>query len=200
MSMAVKAAKYGGGQMGDPGLFGDIWKGIKSVGRAVGGVAKASGLPIISGVGGAVAGILSKRHSTPGASTINMPALPPISTFKPQSPTPGVGRQGPGVINRFKMAGQTLIPGGVEPFANGKVPYVSSGGYHLNRTGYFVKERDERGNFTGGWERVEPGTKWVKNRRMNPMNPGAASRGIRRIKAGKRMAKKFNAISIRKDC
>ena len=195
MSMAVKAAKYG--MQGDPGIFGDIWKGIKSVGRFAGGVAKASGLPIVSGIGGAVTGILaSKRDRIPGAST-----RPPLITSfaNPQQyPGPGVGRAAPVRVN-WKAA----LPGG-QPFldvpqTNG-VPSASMGGYHLNKTGYFVKERDANGNFTGGWERVEPGSRWVKNRRRNSLNPRALSRAIGRVKGAKSASKMLSSISIRKKC
>lgn len=44
-------------------------------------------------------------------------------------------------------------------------------GYHLNKTSYFLKT-------TGQF--VPAGTKWVRNRRMNPLNPRALRRAFRR--------------------
>jgi len=61
-------------------------------------------------------------------------------------------------------------------------------GYHWNKSGYFL--------MTG--EYVAPGTKAVRNRRMNPCNPRAVSRSIRRVKGAKRFAKSISHISIRK--
>jgi len=60
-------------------------------------------------------------------------------------------------------------------------------GYHWNKSGYFL--------MTG--EYVAPGTKAVRNRRMNPCNPRAVSRSIRRVKGAKRFAKSISHISIR---
>ena len=89
-------------------------------------------------------------------------------------PTPGVG----GAIERFVPGGNTgFQPGGQAP-----------SGFHLNKTSYFLKD----GTF------VPKGTKWVKNRRRNPLNPKAASRAISRLESAKKATKRINRVTIRK--
>jgi len=54
------------------------------------------------------------------------------------------------------------------------------GGQHANKADYWVKERDDLGNFTGNWFFVEAGSRCVTNRRRNPLNPRALSRAMAR--------------------
>lgn len=63
-------------------------------------------------------------------------------------------------------------------------------GYHLNKSSYFLMD----GTF------VAQGTKWVKDRRRNSLNPAALSRSIARVKGAKTAAKKLSDITIRKTC
>lgn len=84
------------------------------------------------------------------------------------------------------------MPGGTKPYVgmdygatNGHGPPK---GYRLNKTGYYTK--------SGGW--VEPGTKYVKIRRRNPLNPKAADRAISRITSAKKASAKLSRVSIRK--
>lgn len=214
MSMAVKRAKGYGGNQGDPGLFGDIWSGIKSVGRVAGGIASFTGIPGVSQIGGLASRLLSKRHSTPGASTLNLPIYAPTTI----PTTFGSGGVGPGSPGRGAPAptwgrGININPPfggppgmGITPIQApatqlpATVPSATMGGYHVNKTGYWVKVRDQMGNWGGQWQRIEAGTKWVKNRRRNPLNPRAASRAISRITSAKKATAMLGRVSIRKKC
>jgi hypothetical protein len=50
-------------------------------------------------------------------------------------------------------------------------------GYHLNRAGYW----SNKNKLLPGASWTEPGTVCVRNRRMNPLNPRALSRSMRRL-------------------
>ena len=172
-----------GMQMGDPGFFGTLWGGIKG---AVGGL--VTGGPI-GMVGGAVKGALSQGASVTTAS----PQLPPMMTM-PTLVQAQNGVRPPSVLTVGGMA-----PGGPRPsisfgpqeagmggaYQAGK---ASSPGYHWNKSGYFLKD--------GTW--IEKGTRQVKNRRRNPLNPRALDRSMSRITSAKRASKKLGRITIRK--
>jgi len=191
MSLSNKMAKAN--YMGDPGLFGDIWGGIKKIGRVATGVVGGLGIPIVSGVARTAGGILfggSPRNVIPGASTFpSMPSGLPISmatTLQGYAP-PGVA-QGVSIGQRFRTAGQALVPGGVEPFGMQAGPAMS--GYHWNKSGYFLMD----GTY------IPPGSKLVKNRKRNPGNMRALSRSLGRIKSAKKMAAVLGTVTIRKTC
>lgn len=179
MSIQLKAARYGSqggirGQVrsGDPGLLGGILGGI-------GGF--LTGGPV-----GAVTGAVSGWRGTP----------------KPQAkPTPVLNvtgmPQGPGVSSRFPVvkkpgvrgAVERMLPGGSTGYevvaqTNGKAP----GGYHWNKSDYFLRD----GTF------IPKGTKLVKNRRRNALNPRAASRAMSRLESAKRAVKDLSRVTIRK--
>ena len=199
MSMANKLAKagvMGNGYMGDPGIFGDIWKGIKSVGRVATGVVGGLGIPIVSGVARTAGGILFG----PAPGTTTYPSAPPGRMPGGVMAMPGgiqlyQGQQGPTPYATPGIAGraQRYFPGGATGYqapAPGQGGPQSMGGYHLNKTGYFLRD----GTF------IEPFSRWVKNRRRNPGNMKALSRSLGRIKSAKRMTKALGAITIRKTC
>lgn len=205
MSMSNKLAKAGfmgddaySLMMGDPGIFGSIWKGIKSVGRVATGIVGGLGIPGVSGAARLAGGILFGRPPIPGTTTY--PSTPPV----PMPPTfgvlPGGARmvplslqaptpyQTPGIAGRV----QRMLPGGATGFQAPPPPAAGAtmGGYHLNKTGYFLMD----GTY------VPPGSKWVKNRRRNPGNMRALSRSLGRIKSAKRMTQALSAITIRSSC
>jgi len=70
------------------------------------------------------------------------------------------------------------------------VDLKAMGGYHPNKSDYFLKSG----------EYVPAGTRWVKNRKRNPANARATSRAISRISGAKTYAKSLGRISIRKKC
>jgi len=190
MSLANKMAKAQ--YQGDPGLFGDIWKGIKGVGRAATGIVGGLGIPIVSGVARTAGGILfggSPRNIIPGASTFpSMGGGMPINLATQFPSLPGTGQAVvpvPGVRGFFERA----IPGGATGLQVAGGPPAMTG-YHWNKSGYFLMSG----------EYVAPGSKLVKNRRRNPGNMKALSRSMGRIKSAKRMASVLGQISIRSAC
>lgn len=97
-------------------------------------------------------------------------------------------------IDSTKVSGVQLFPGGPvigttttysSPPAGGG-PQPGSKGYHLNKTGYYTK---------GGY--VAAGSRWVRNRRRNPLNPRALSRSISRISSAKNAAKFLGRVTVR---
>ena len=167
--------------MGDPGFFSFIGKAAKFVARAGTGVVSKLGIPIVSGVAGMASQILAGRGAIPGASTQPAPLAFQIPEAMPPGPTAMPG----GITTRLgaEVMGPPQITGGVPASA-------SMGGYHLNKSSYFLMD----GTF------IEAGTKWVKNRRRNPGNMRALSRSLGRIKSAKRMTAALSKISIRSDC
>jgi hypothetical protein len=93
------------------------------------------------------------------------------------SPKPGVG----GMIERF-------VPGGKSGFFENGGPAPS--GFHWNKSDYFLMD----GTF------VPKGTKLVKNRRRNSLNPRALDRAMGRVTGAKKAAKKLSRITIRSSC
>jgi len=184
MSLTVKVARARatGRAMpgvGDPGFFGTIG-GI--IGK-VAGVAKALPGPI-GWAGAAVSKLMPTSASR--APTPSFPMQAPM-TFAPQQ-LPQIPAPGP------VAWGQRMIPGGqtgmmdAPPQTNGKIGAPS--GYHVNESDYFLKD----GTF------VPAGSRWVKNRKRNPLNPQAASKAIGRIESLKRATARFSRITIRKKC
>jgi hypothetical protein len=189
MSLTVKVARARaagtGPGSGDPGLFGFLGSAIKKVA----GIAK-----IIPGPIGFAAGAISKflpnggqvapvlRARLPGQTgPISFPGAAPM-TFAPQQPTPGFA----GLAKRLIPGGET----GYEPIPATNGAIGSPAGYHVNESDYFLKD----GTF------VPAGSRWVKNRKRNPLNPKAASKAIGRIEQLKRATARFSRITIRKKC
>lgn len=179
MSMQLKAAKMGPRGFrgraqivrGDPGLFGAIGGAIKGV--------FTGGLP------GALAGAVSGWKST-GASPSSManaprPGIGPISMAAPGGGTAVV--RSPGLTGTL----QRLVPGGATGYEVAAGPLTRPAGYRANKTSYFLKD----GTY------VEKGTRWVKIRRRNPLNPRALDRALGRVKSAKRLSKKLSKVTIR---
>ena len=119
---------------GDPGIFGTIFGGIKG---AVGGL--LSGGPL-GALKGAISGVIG-----PSA---------PAGIMLPGG-GPRVPMVAPSIPQRIRIAGQALIPGGVEPGMGA----ACTPGYHLDK---------------------RTRSKCVRNRSMNVANPKALRRAIRR--------------------
>ncbi len=179
MSLTVKVAqaRASGRAMpgvGDPGLFGFI-------GKAIGKVASVA--KVLPGPIGWAAGAVSKLMPS-GGQPAAFPMQPPMTfapQVAPQRPMPGLPfQQGTGT------AVQPYQP--PMPATNGAIGAPS--GYHVNESDYFLKD----GTF------VPAGSRWVKNRKRNPLNPRAASKAIGRIESLKRATARFSRITIRKKC
>jgi len=221
--MAIQRSKY----TGDPGIFGDIWGGIKKVAGV--GLGVASMLPVVGG-----AAKVLRSLAFPGDARVNIPGattLPsfPVGGIMPNVPVgmPGSGRPGPNVARAIGAPAPTngcpgifnvkgpggvcidltaLPPGGDPAFTpmamaangmNGMDPMsmragTPSGwpGYHWNKSDYFLRS----GEF------VPAGSRSVRNRKRNPMNPRATSNAITRVKGAKRFAASLSNITIRKKC
>lgn len=202
MSRAVKIAKLQA--RGDPGLFGFLG-GIAK--KATGFVSKL-GIPGVSQVAGIAHGVLPGNGSrTPQPmSTPSAPVAPYVNyggpspmgqqPFAPGVMTPGIG----GRVNIPLPGGRQLSAGtGVQlmgPRGAAQVPMpvpaqqvagmMRPAGYHLNKTGYFLQD----GTY------VAPFTKWVKNRRRNPLNPRALDRACGRVSSAQKATKWIHRSTV----
>ncbi len=191
MSLVIREAReasQGGGMpgeyMGDPGLFGGLAGALRGAIR--GGLAGATG-----GILGGRAGAMRTREERArmGVPTMGVPmqlaprGRGPGRTRRQQRAGVG-GRKRPGVVGAM----QRIVPGGETGFEVAQVACPS--GFHANKSDYFLRD----GTF------VPKGSKCVRNRRRNPLNPRAASRAISRIKSAKNAAKMLSNVTIRKKC
>lgn len=148
--------------VGDP-FLGGIIKGIgKVAGGAVKGFLGGGPLGAITGGVGAIVGgggampapasalpTLSGRPISVGGSV----ALPPFGF--------------PKISGGLQLGAPTV---GLSPVPGGAAGVQKPAGYHINKSGYWLK--------TGQY--VAPGTRWVRNRRTNPANGRALRRAVRR--------------------
>lgn len=191
MSLVIRearAASQGGGMpgeyMGDPGLFGGLAGALRGAIR--GGLAGATG-----GILGGRAGAMRTREER---ARMGVPTMGVPMQLAPRGRGPGRTRQqeraGVGGRKRGGVTGavQRLLPGGETGYEIAQVACPS--GFHANKTDYFLRD----GTF------VPKGSKCVRNRRRNPLNPRAASRAISRIKSAKNAAKMLSNVTIRKKC
>ena len=211
MALSVKTAKAR--YRGDPGFFdivGDVVRGVGSV------------LPGPIGLGAkALGGILPGRGRTKVTGTSISSARPVSATMTRMTPQ---GTRGPAPIvgpgpsggkvsvwDRLKYTGQTLVPGGQEPFAGTGTALQCNGdgvptqlmtierpiavpasmprprGYRLNKSSYITKD--------GVWH--EKGQWWVKARRTNPLNPKALAKATTRVERFNKAKKRTSHISVR---
>ena len=179
MSLAVKVARAGGqggvgpGRTvgGDPGLFSFLGK----VGRGVIG-------GITGGVPGAIQGFTGPPRTQPGGQRAAIPRGDvSLRRFGPQVPPP---RAPAGVaLPGSRAARQRFLPGGETGVGIG-----CGKGFRPNKSSYFLID----GSF------VAEGTRCVKIRRRNPMNPRALSRAIGRVDGGKRLQHRLAQIETAK--
>lgn len=187
MSLEIKVSRAEA--MGDPGLFGSILKGI---GGAVGGF--ISGGPL-GAVSGAIRGIKG------GKPRRRRPQILPAR--RGGRVRPGIGarmQQRRGPVRRQMFEGRISAFGPSvrmeeefgPPGRNGAVgtKVACPSGFRPNKSSYFLRD----GTF------VPEGTKCVKIRRRNPLNPRALDRAIGRVSSAKKAAKKLGRITIRKKC
>lgn len=182
MSLTVKVARSRNPSrampgVGDPGLFGTIGSLVSKVASV------ASVIPGPIGWAGSAVSRLTARQPQPVSVAGVMRQPTPFAPMQmPQQPTAGIR----GAVERFLPGGET----GMET-----VPTVGApAGYHVNKTEYWVKDKD------GNWTFVPKESRWVKNRRRNPLNPRAASKAIGRLESLKRATARFSRITIRKKC
>lgn len=163
--------------VGDPGLFGFL-------GDAIGTVAKIGTSFIPGPIGGiartAVNALTGTQQQQPPTGVLGT-QFAPVPQQLPSINPPFAGPAGVGVSTPFGRASfgeqQQASPNGGPP----------GPGYHLNKSGYFLKS----GQY------VPKGTRWVKNRRKNPLNPRAASRAISRIQSAKKATAMLDRVSVK---
>ena len=172
MSMMMQTARApfrADASQGDPGLFDFARSSLNFAART------ALGMTGFGGAAGAVQGARARGVMGPP------PRSDPFANVRR-------GRNGtqvatvprPGVVG----AVQRFLPGG----ATGMVELACPSGHRANKTSYFLKD----GTF------VEKGSRCVKRRQRNPLNPKAMSRAIGRIDGGKRFQNRMAQISTGK--
>jgi len=205
MSMAIKAstvrarsgqfgANIQGAQMraalqGDPGLFGFLGdafrKGVSFIRDPVGTIA------------GTIAGVLTGSQGLSGGPGNGQV----VTNGQIISSGPIVAQSGfqqqPIIDINFPFQGEPGIGVTFNPFGSQSSPSTALGvqngngacavGSHLNKSSYFLKN----GTF------IQKGSRCVKNRRRNPLNPQAASRAISRLVSAKKATRSIDRFSIK---
>lgn len=194
MSKLVKAGKVGAVTgmsayevMGDPGLFGSIFGGIKKViGGGLGLVGSIMPGPI-GGIAKFAGGLIAGR---PAVTTAPAPGYFP-APLPSRPPMPGVGTLGP---SSFGVGGVPSAPQNGRAFPQAVDGGPPAPGYHLNKSGYY------RRSPAGSIVYVPPRSVWVRNRRRNPLNPRALDRALGRVGSAKNASKRLAGVTIRKTC
>lgn len=167
----------------------------------LGGILKGAAGGLLAGgpVGGILGGIAGGIGASGGGGGQAVPTSPPIAPgggavaglggVFPTVPLPP--QQAPTTRRTVDL---TPLPGAIYS-SETTMPALPAGpasepprGYRLNKTSYFLRD----GTF------VPKGTRWVKVRRRNAMNPRALSRAIARVDSAKRWQSKLSGITTRK--
>jgi hypothetical protein len=167
---------------GDPGLLGFIGKAVGTIGGLLPGPAGA----IAKGVGGVISsqgqsGNVGTKVLQTAILTRNMPSLPGVGVPS-GSQISGVNIGGTsgvtvGTIKQLAPPQFNGVTGGSSSTAAG-VAVCAMKGTHMNKTGYMTQQ---------GY--VAAGTRCVRNRRRNPLNPRALSRAMSRVASAQRAVK-----------
>lgn len=172
VQIRVARARYSG----DPGFL----SGLASI---VGGVATGflSGGPLGAIRGGVGALATSSSTQVGGLKTGLVTPIPQGSALPGtgvQVQLPSIGKQGVSMGGiQIGSFGAGASPSQAVLMAAGPNGKGCLSGHHINRSTYYT----QRG-------KVEAGTACVKNRHMNPLNPRAASRAMRRLAGFSRAA------------
>lgn len=153
-------------------------------GQFIGGILGTIGRGIKGAIGGIAREFVPRGPQTPQLPPMpsgpGLPQLPPTVGINP----PFGGPPGVGVTFRPRS------PVGLLPATTGTAAVPVNAppkGYRLNKSSYWLKS----GEF------VPAGTRYVKIRRRNPLNPRAASRAMSRLSSAKRAVKDLNRVTIR---
>lgn len=161
--------------VGDPFLGGLI----KGAGKFIGGVAKTAGGIIGGPIGGVLQAGGGLLTGAPKAAQPPIVSRPFGGTLGIQTPVGFGGSLGVNVgAQRYTGVPIPMrsAPGGYPMMA----PDLPPKGYHINKSDYFLKD----GTY------VPAGSRYVKNRRMNPANGRALRRSIRRAKSFDNLVKR----------
>jgi len=172
MSMQIQVARNE--FSGDPGFFGFIGKAARKIGGRIIG-ATPVGAAIQTGI--QFARGRGKRRSLPGTGIVG----------GNQFDLPG-GGDSAFITDARERSRQRNASAGAT--AQAETTLACPKGFHPNKSDYCTKAE--------GW--IAEGTRCVRDRRRNPLNPGAASKAISRISAAKRATKALGRVTIRKDC
>ena len=145
-----------------------------SQGGLSGNVQAGGFFDVLKGVGRAVTGVARFAGILPQAQPRQIPRLPPPTGRSLAGPTD------------FQRKVQAVLPFGKTGLEGLKLACPS--GFHANKSGYFLID----GSF------IEKGSRCVKNRRRNPMNPRALDRAISRVDSGKSLQGKLATITTAK--
>lgn len=179
MSGTLKAAKSGArgfragpsSGSGDPGLFGNFFGGLAGAAKGIfAGSTIGRALTGFKGGAGGTSRPLRPMAGPPQPGGFALPRLPIPTSFAGPGPV-ATGT----AMTTTGGAGTAVVP-------------IQPAGHHLNKTSYFLID----GTF------VPARSRWVKNRRRNPLNPRALRRAISRIDAGKIWQGKLHEISTAK--
>ncbi len=181
--MRVARAQY----QGDPGLLGGI---VNFIGGAATGL--LSGGPL-GAIKGGISSLLPKQTT---------PVIRSQTPIPQGSALPGTGIQiqlpkaGPSGIDLGGIKAGTFGPaalpsngfGGVQSGSSSTAPgaKLCIAGHHINKSTYLTRNGI-----------VQAGTACVKNRRMNPLNPRAASRAMRRLDGFSRATRSVEKMMTR---
>jgi len=224
MSGRIKAARGmsqgrampGTGYLGDPGLFGFLGKVVKKIASPA--LSFLPGGSMITGFAQtAAAKIFGSKRPSRGFGSASKEwqriqsgqlqagdlgrlrqAGQRLGTF-PLGPGPAQlgGRGGfPGMPQAVPYPGQAVKSSGT---AAARAAAAANGlacpaGYHPNTSEYAVRSP------MGTLGMVAVGSRCVKNRRRNPLNPRAFDRAFSRIKSAKNFSKTLGRITIREKC
>lgn len=199
---AVKRIQASGAAQGDPGLLGALGGALKGAvtGFATGGFGGAITGAVSGGIEGfsdddepqpapipAPAPQLAQRaprfptSGLPSVLKLPQPTLPGAGQIAPPQPSPAMQPSTNGRRMGFKPGGKfAMTPAGTI--------FPCPAGTRSNKSGYFLKS----GAF------IAPGTRCVKIRRRNPLNPKALDRAISRIESAKKASEKIKRITVRK--
>jgi len=89
----------------------------------------------------------------------------------------------------FIPAMERMVPGGASGMMAAPAGMGCPAGYHPNKSNYYTAMGP-----------VPKGTRCVKNRRRNALNPRALTRAVGRVKSAKVASKVLSSITIRKKC
>jgi hypothetical protein len=132
--------------------------------------------PRNGGFGGSVQGTGSV--TLPGVGTVSVGGGTGITIRPPGTPVNGGFGPGFAQFGGVTSGSSTSAPGACVP---------GMPGVRLNKTGYHLRD----GTF------IAPGTKCVRSRRRNPLNPRALSKALSRVTSFKKAATVASRITIR---
>lgn len=216
MSAQVKVARAAA--RGDPGILGDLFKGVAKIGT---GLVKAANIPVVSGIAGNINEALSgsgNRMPPEGGGTtvegqqvgfqtptgaVSTPIAPARNggfrfnvggesgvTFQRGGNITGRGSFGPAQVE-IEATPQEIKDAGMLMMSNGKMCAMKD--LVPNKSDYYRRDPN-----SGAIVFVPKGTRLVKKRRRNPMNWKRTKNAITQVKAAKTAAKKLSDITVRK--